>query len=130
MRFTSKLFTMILFFSIPVWATSIPNDNLEALHLNWLDNKVLPSQNFFAYANGTWQKENPIPPEYESWGTFSVLHQKIQKIVHKMLIEAANNTKAKPGSIEQKVGDFYFSGMDEALINQLGATPLTRIFSN
>nr|WP_269570512.1 hypothetical protein [Legionella tunisiensis] len=46
-----------------------------------------------------------------------------------MLIQAADNKQAKPGSIEQKVGDFYFSGMDEASINKLGAMPLNTEFA-
>lgn len=100
---------------------SNPND---ALHLDWLDTSVAPGQNFFGYANGTWQKQNPIPPEYASWSSFSVLDKKIQALIHTMLTNAAANHSAKVGSIEQKVGDFYFSGMDEASIDKLGALPL------
>lgn len=48
----------------------------------------------------------------------------MQDIIHQMLINASKDTHAKPGSIEQKVGDFYFSGMDENSINQLGIKPL------
>ncbi|TAL57553.1 MAG: M13 family peptidase, partial [Legionella sp.] len=60
---------------------------------------------------------------------FNVLNEKVQKIIHQMLIKAAENTKAKPGSIEQKVGDFYYSGMDEKAINDLGIDPLKPEFA-
>ncbi len=99
------------------------------LHVDWLDTTIIPSENFYAYANQTWQKQNPIPPQYPSWGTFSILHEKVQNIIHQMLIEAANNKVAKPGSLEQKIGDFYYSGMDEAAINKLGIAPLQPEFS-
>ncbi|MDP1602254.1 MAG: M13 family metallopeptidase [Legionella sp.] len=95
-----------------------------ALQLNWLDKTVSPCVDFYTYANGTWQKHNPIPAQYSRWGTFSILEEKTHKAIHDLLIQAAANKSARVGSIEQKVGDFYFSGMDEASINKLGAAPL------
>jgi putative endopeptidase len=100
------------------------NPTVTALRLNWIDSSIAPAQDFYSYANGTWQKDNPIPPEYASWGTFNLVNEKVQHILHQMLKDASKNTKAQPGSIEQKVGDFYFSGMDEAQINQVGIKPL------
>ena len=101
----------------------------KALHIDWLDTNIAPSQNFYAYGNGTWQKQNPIPPQYATWGAFNILHEKVQKIIHQILIEAANNKGAIPGTIEQKVGDFYFSGMDEQAVNKQGITPLEPDFA-
>jgi putative endopeptidase len=110
--------------SLSAKATIRDNDPAQALHLTWLDKNVSPCQDFYAYANGTWQKQNPIPAQYSRWGTFSILEEKTQKAIHDLLIKEAANKFAKVGSIEQKVGDFYFSGMDEASINKLGAEPL------
>ncbi|KTD24282.1 MULTISPECIES: M13 family metallopeptidase [Legionella] len=129
MRFIIAIFSVSMsFFS---WAVNVPiphdgnkNNPVEALHLDWLDTSASPKTDFFAYANGTWQKKNPIPPEYASWGSFNILQEKVQDTIHQMLIAAANDKNAAPGSIEQKVGDFYFSGMDEESINKLGITPL------
>lgn len=109
--------------------TSSDDDKQKAaLHLDWLNNSIQPSQDFYAYANGTWQKNNPIPPEYPSWGSFNILYEKVQDLIHQMLIQASKNTNAPKGSIEQKVGDFYFSGMDEKSINALGVTPIKSEF--
>ena len=102
--------------------------NNDVLHTNWSDSTVSPAVDFYAYSNGTWQKNNPIPSDYSSWGSFNIVNEKVQDKIHQMLIKAAANTKAKPGSIEQKVGDFYFSGMDETQINQLGVQPLQAEF--
>lgn len=95
------------------------------LHLDWRDMAVSPSDDFYAYANGSWQKKNPIPPEYSVWSSFSILVEKTQKQVHALIQQIASK-KAKPGSIEQKVGDFYYSGMDEPSINSLGIIPLKK----
>ena len=32
------------------------------------DTSVRPGDDFFQYVNGTWIKNNPIPPEYSRWG--------------------------------------------------------------
>lgn len=96
----------------------------DHLHIDWLDTKTQPSQDFYTYANGTWQAKNPIPADYAAWGSFNLVNDKVQNIIHEMLIQAADDKHAAPGSITQKVGDFYFSGMDETAINQLGIKPL------
>ena len=100
----------------------------DALHLDWGDRTIAPQQNFYAYANGTWQKKNPIPSHYSNWSSFSVLWEKTQHTIHQMLRDASQNTHATSGSLEQKIGDFYFSGMDVASINALGAKPLQSEF--
>jgi putative endopeptidase len=127
MTFKIKVLTLALLYASSAFSTNIDTVKTktgDALHMDWLDTSVSPAEDFYSYANKSWQKNNPIPPEYPSWGSFNVVHDKVQDIVHQMLINAAANTKAKPGSIEQKVGDFYFSGMDEASINKLGIMPL------
>ncbi|MGB9430243.1 MAG: M13 family metallopeptidase [Gammaproteobacteria bacterium] len=94
------------------------------LHLDWLDRSVNPTQNFYEFANGAWQKNNPIPADYSRWGTFSILAKQNQTFIRQMLEDATKNTQAAPGSDEQKIGDFYASGMNEAAINQAGIKPL------
>lgn len=100
----------------------------DPLHLDWLDTTISPNDDFYTYANGMWQKNNPVPAEYSSWGNFQILNEKVQQMIHQMLIKASENKQARPGSIEQKVGDFYFSGMDEKSINQLGIKPIQAEF--
>ncbi|MDE2091399.1 MAG: M13 family metallopeptidase [Gammaproteobacteria bacterium] len=96
----------------------------QELNLDWLDRSVNPAQNFYGYANGGWQKANPIPPAYSRWGTFNILQNENEDAIHQILEDAAKNTQAQPGSDLQKIGAFYFSGMDEAAINQAGIKPL------
>jgi putative endopeptidase len=100
----------------------------DPIHLDWLDKSRKPEENFFLYANGNWIKNNPIPEDYPSWNIFSILQEKVQNTIHRILIQAANNPKVIPGSDEQKIGDFYFSAMDTEHINSEGVTPLKEQF--
>jgi putative endopeptidase len=104
-------------------AQSTPPGAADGLHLDWLDTSVNPAKNFFEYANGGWQKANPIPAAYSRWGTFSILAKQNQETI-RTILENAAKANAKPGTTTQKVGDFYASGMDEAAVNKAGITPL------
>jgi putative endopeptidase len=121
------LFLLSLLANITFAATSIHPES-DALHLDWRDLNIPIKQDFYTYANGTWQKQNPIPAEYSTWSNFSILQEKTLDAIHQILI-TAEKQKSQPGSIEQKVGDFYFSGMDETNINRLGAKPLESEFA-
>ncbi|MGH8300753.1 MAG: M13 family metallopeptidase, partial [Steroidobacteraceae bacterium] len=96
----------------------------SALHLSWLDTQVSPAQSFFGFANGGWQKSHPVPAAYSSWGTFNILQVRNQKIIRQLIGDAAK-AHAPEGSTEQKVGDFYASGMDEKLIERVGVSALS-----
>ena len=88
-----------------------------------MDLSVKPQDNFYLYANGTWLKNNPIPPEYTWWGTAPIIRDSNIINLNKLCVAAAAKGAAG-SSVEQIVGDFYASGMDEAAVNAAGFTPL------
>jgi len=103
-------------------SASLAGEN--ALHADWLDKSADPLKDFFQYANGGFIRDNPIPPAYSSWGQFQILNQKNQDYIHELLQAAAADKDAVPGSDEQKIGDFFASGMDEAAVERAGIKPL------
>lgn len=88
-----------------------------------IDTTAKPGDDFFLYANGRWVKENPIPAAYSSWSIGNVviddLRDKLKKIN-----EDALKANADKGSNIQKIGDFYYSGLDTVNIEKQGITPL------
>jgi putative endopeptidase len=89
----------------------------------YLDTSVSPRADFARYAFGTWQKDNPIPADKSRWGSFGELDQ-FNQLALKGILEAAAARPHPPGSVEQKVGDFFRSAMDTAAIDAAGLAPL------
>jgi putative endopeptidase len=89
-----------------------------------MDTTIRPQDDFYTYANGAWMKNNPIPASESRWGSFSALQEETNSRIKKVLEDAAANTNAKKGSNEQKVGDFYASGMDSMAVEKSGLSAL------
>jgi len=85
-----------------------------------MDKSVKPGDNFYEYVNGGWIKSHPIPPEYSQYGAFTVLYENNQKQLKSLVDEISKKKDAKNGSVEQKIRDFYNSGMDTSRIDKLG----------
>jgi putative endopeptidase len=88
-----------------------------------LDKTCKPCDDFFQFAMGGWMKSNPIPPEYSTWGSFTVLADRNQQGLREIL-EASAKADMPSGSNERKIGDFYWSCMDTAAIEGAGTKPI------
>jgi len=93
-----------------------------------MDTTVKPGDNFFLYANGKWMKNTEIPKTETGWGSFYTLYNDNLKNLNSIL-ENASKANAAKGSTEQKVGDFYTSGMDTLTIEKLGIEPIKPLLS-
>ncbi len=87
-----------------------------------MDTKVLPGQDFDAYANGGWEKTTKIPADRAGWSSFSVLYEIAAKRTRGLIEGAAAGKIQSPDA--QKIGDYYSSFMDEAAIDKKGLAPL------
>src|SRR5258708_3948135 len=88
-----------------------------------LDKSCKPCDDFYEFAMGGWMKNNPIPPEFPSWGSFTILADRNQASMRGIL---EDSMKANPpaGSNQQKIGDYYASCMDTAAIDASGIKPI------
>lgn len=93
-----------------------------------MDTTVKPGDNFFLYASGNWLKKTEIPASQTGWGSFYTLYDDNQKNLHKILEDLSSHDNPA-GSNEQKVADYYTSGMDTVSIEKLGFSPLKPIFA-
>lgn len=95
----------------------------SGLDLGAIDRKANPCDDFYQFACGTWLKNNPIPADQSQWGRFSELQERNRAILRGILEKASNPTPQRDADT-QKIGDYYYSCMDENLINQKGMQPL------
>ena len=66
---------------------------------------------------------NPIPPDQTSWDPFGQLDER-NRIILRGILEKASALDSGRSVVDQKIGDYYASCMDEAAIDKLGAAPL------
>lgn len=88
-----------------------------------MDTTVSPGEDFFQYANGGWIKKTPIPAAESGWGIGNMVQDEIYSRL-KTINEKAIAEKASDGTISQKIGDFWKSGMDSIGIDKAGLMPL------
>jgi hypothetical protein len=89
-----------------------------------IDSSINPGENFFLFANNNWFKNNAIPSSESSNGIFRTIQDTINEAVRKICVSSVEGSFPK-GSTKQKIGDFYFSGMDTASIEKTGYAPLS-----
>jgi endothelin-converting enzyme/putative endopeptidase len=88
-----------------------------------MDPKADPCVDFYQYACGGWIGKNPVPADRASWSTFSQLGERNQLVLRDLLEKAAVPAPDR-SAVEQKIGDYYASCMDEAAIEARGLAPL------
>lgn len=120
--FSALLILLGAFFSCQPSRKSEAKDAL-ASHI---DSTVNPGNDFFLYANGRWFKENPIAPSEQSAGIWQVIQDTINSQILKICRSAAEEKNAPKGSNKQKIGDFYYAGMDSIQLNKAGISAIQK----
>lgn len=82
-----------------------------------MDKSVKPGDDFYAYANSTWSKITPIPPEKANLDMFGMLDDLSSERVRSIL-EAAR------GDSESQIGRAYASYLDTATVEAKGLAPI------
>ena len=82
-----------------------------------MDTTVLPGDNFYQYANGTWAKTTPIPPDKSNYGMFTKLDDLSKERTRVIIEEAARDPNSK-------IGNAYSAFLDTAAIEGKGLAPI------
>lgn len=122
------LISMILMPELSSCSDEIKSNIRDPL-VTHIDPSVNPAEDFFMYANGNWFRQNPIPASERSNGIFLLVQDTINAQVLKICINASSSKTSGSGSIKQKLGDFYYSGMDSVSIDKAGLSGLVSMFS-
>jgi putative endopeptidase len=113
--------SLLVLLPLAVRAQSSPQKGIE---LGDLKKDILPCDDFFEYANGTWRAANPIPASMVRWSRRWAGGELAKDQLHVILDEVSARSDWPKASVEQLIGDHYGSCMDEARIDRLGLEPL------
>ncbi len=96
---------------------------IKSFDIDAIDKAVDPCNDFYHFACGNWLKQNPIPPDQAAWGRFNELHENNQ-IILRTILDKQSADKPDRSPDDQKIGDYYYSCMDESAIEAKGTKPL------
>src|SRR5262245_34954915 len=115
---------VVLMAALLLAAVSFAQNKDRGFDASRMDRSVAACTDFYQYTNGNWLKTTEIPGAFSSWGSFYILAENNRKTLHEILEEAAKKTDAPKGSVDQKIGDFYATCVDEAKREAEGIKPV------
>ena len=123
-----KLLYPVLMLLLACACKQAPDKDTGHVVVTGIDSTKNPGDDFFAYVNGIWYDTAQIPASQVGVGTYSFMNYP-QRIRLQGILDSVSTANNPTGSIEQKVGDFYASGMDMDAINARGDGPLKPILA-
>ena len=105
------------------FAQSAPAAKPVGFSIDNIDKTVDPCVDFYQYACGNWLKTTEIPADESEWVSFSELYER-NLVTEREILEKAAVVDPKRSAIEQKIGDFYSSCVDEKAVDAKGIDPL------
>ncbi|WP_343071049.1 M13 family metallopeptidase [Chitinophaga qingshengii] len=88
-----------------------------------IDSTIRPGDNFYNYVNLKWYDTAQIPASQSGVGAYRFMNYQ-QRLKLLGILDSVSKSNNPSGGIEQKIGDFFASGMDINVINQRGFEPL------
>src|SRR6516165_8506734 len=114
--------------TISAFGADVPPAELKygswGFDLSGADTATSPGDNFFRYANGTWLDKTQIPPDKPAYSLRLAMTDLTEQRLHEMMESLGAKPNENPSTLEEKVGAFYRSFMEEARAEQLGARPI------
>jgi len=91
------------------------------INLAWMDKSVVPGDDFFSYANGTWVKDTPIPADRSNIGGFYIADQEREKNT-KELFDGILKAKPTSGN-DALIANYYNAYVNTDAIDRAGLAP-------
>jgi putative endopeptidase len=123
MRLKITVLAVVVFCAAALVAQNAPATPASGFDASALDKSVDPCTDFYQFSCGSWLKNNPIPSDQAMWGRFNELNERNRAILRDILDKASVNDASR-GAVDQKIGDYYASCMDEKAIEAKGLAPL------
>ena len=121
-----KIFTRILtvlFATVTLLRAADPPEKPQygtwGFDLDGADTSTKAGDDFFRYANGKWIDKTQIPPDKPAYSLRLAMTDLTDKRLHEMMETFGAKPADRPTSLEEKVGAFYHSFMDEARVESL-----------
>ena len=102
--------------------------NKSGIVVDNLDKTTNPTEDFYKFATGGWQKNNPLPAAYSRFGSFDQLQEDNNKRINAILSDLLKKTY-KAGTTEYKLSEFYKLSMDSVRRNEEGVRPVMPILN-
>src|ERR1700689_5535659 len=119
-----KVIALILpLFFAPLFSFAQHSASEPVLDVSAMDKTADPCVDFYAYSCGGWIKNNPIPPDQSSWSTYSKMQDENREKLRGIL-EAPAVPDPTRSAATQKIGDYYYSCVEEKTIEAKGTEPL------
>lgn len=120
--------SLVLFIAFLAFTACSKHQVKKDVAITGIDSTLRPGNDFFKYVNGKWYDSVSIPASQAGVGAYMFMNFP-QRMRLQGILDSISKSKNSQGSIAQKVGDFYASGMDTVTIDKRGYTPIKPLFS-
>jgi putative endopeptidase len=113
------LVSTIFLLTLPSHSEDLPQHG-PAIAPSYMANSVRPGDEFYLYANGTWEKNTQMRPDRAFESPASDIYDQHEQKLQDLILEAAKAQDA----VSRRIADLYHSYMDEAAIEAAGMKSL------
>ena len=114
---------LLLFTAFLALSACSKHQEKKTTPITGIDSTIVPGNDFFKYVNGKWYDSIPIPASQSGVGAYMFMNYP-QRMRLQGILDSISHSKNPAGSIAEKVGDFYASGMDTITIEKRGFAPI------